>query len=236
MNINFKYNKETELLEISSSEQKYESISLISNWGWTSDRVIEDLEMLEQCRAGTYHTEDGQDTFYVGFENSPGIIMVGSDEDTAELYDANTFDKVYISLTLDELKDFLEQMRDFLISVGQQSANDVIDLDPTVSRVADIPLDTPFRAKIDIKSLAGKLFPKREISSMFPRNWSKERIQEEVAWVYESTVAKSDGFVRTKVNEDGMIIHQYLGKSTTGFDILIELDEAKNIINAYPFI
>lgn len=71
---------------------------------------------------------------------------------------------------------------------------------------------------------------------MFPRNWSKERIQEEVAWVYENTVAKSDGFVRTKVNEDGMIIHQYLGKSTTGFDILIELDEAKNIINAYPFI
>ncbi len=119
MNINFKYNKETELLEISSSEQKYESISLISNWGWTSDRVIEDLEWLEQCRNGTFHTEDKQDFFIVGFENSPGEIQV-LNGDKAYVLDAYDFDKdPYLELTFDELKDFLEQMRDFLISVGQ---------------------------------------------------------------------------------------------------------------------
>jgi hypothetical protein len=70
---------------------------------------------------------------------------------------------------------------------------------------------------------------------MFPRNWSKERIQEEVAWVYENTVEKSNGFVRTKV-VDGKNIHHYLEKSTTGFDILIEIDDAKNILNAYPYL
>lgn len=59
---------------------------------------------------------------------------------------------------------------------------------------------------------------------------------EEVAWVYENTVVKSEGFVRTKVNSDGKIIHQYLGKSSTDFDLLIELDDLKNIINAYPYI
>ena len=70
---------------------------------------------------------------------------------------------------------------------------------------------------------------------MFPHNWSKERIQQEVAWVYENTVAKGDGFVKTK-KVDGKNIHQYLGKSTTGFDTLIEIDDAKNILNAYPYL
>lgn len=58
---------------------------------------------------------------------------------------------------------------------------------------------------------------------------------EEVAWVYENTVAKDDGFIRTKI-VDGENIHQYLGTTTTGFDTLIEIDDAKNILNAYPYL
>lgn len=107
---------------------------------------------------------------------------------------------------------------------------------PNVTKVADIALDTPFKAIIDIKSLKGKLFPKKEKSSMFPRNWDLTRIKEEVAFVYENTVAQGDGFIKTSINTDSKIIHQYLGKSTNGFGLLIELDDAKNIINAYPFI
>lgn len=43
-----------------------------------------------------------------------------------------------------------------------------------VAKVAELADDVPFKAKVSIKSLRGKLFPKREVSSMFPKNWSLE--------------------------------------------------------------
>ena len=65
---------------------------------------------------------------------------------------------------------------------------------------------------------------------MFPKNWSLERIQEEVAWVYENTVAKGGGFVK----ENERMSH-YQGLSTN--EIIINITTKDNkIINAYPII
>ncbi|AWM13589.1 hypothetical protein DI487_06750 [Flavobacterium sediminis] len=102
-----------------------------------------------------------------------------------------------------------------------------------ISKVKDIPPDIPFRARIDVKSLKGKLFPKNEISSMFPRNWSKERIMEEVAFVYENTVVKG---VNKKIKSPSDIFNKYEGKTTSGFKIRLEIDDLGNIMNAYPII
>lgn len=99
---------------------------------------------------------------------------------------------------------------------------------PNYTSVADIPEDTPFRARVTIKSLKGKLFPKREVSSMFPRNWSKERIMEEVAFVYENTVSKGLGF-KNEING----VKNYEGLSTSGFEIKIQVLDNK-IINTHP--
>ena len=63
---------------------------------------------------------------------------------------------------------------------------------------------------------------------MFPKNWSKERIQEEVAFVYENTVAK--GSTPDVISNSSL---KYDGLSTSGFKIRIELKDGK-IINAYP--
>lgn len=116
----FEIDKKGDWLGIHPKDKSYSALWKISNWGWTSDYVEECIEWIEQCRAGTFKTEYGQTTFCVGFENSPGIIYVGNNEETAELYDAYDHDKApYLSLTLDELKDVLEQMRDFLKSVGK---------------------------------------------------------------------------------------------------------------------
>lgn len=117
--LEFEYDKKVDWLTPRPKDKKYIAIEAIGNRGWTSDRVIEDLEWLEQCRNGTFHTEDKQDFFIVGFENSPGEIQV-LNGDKAYVLDAYDFDKdPYLELTFDELKDFLEQMRDFLISVGK---------------------------------------------------------------------------------------------------------------------
>ena len=59
-----------------------------------------------------------------------------------------------------------------------------------IRSINQLPGDVPFIAKINIVSEAGKRFPKRISSSMFPKNWTYERIREEVAFVYENTVAK----------------------------------------------
>jgi len=92
--------------------------------------------------------------------------------------------------------------------------------------------DIPFKAKISVKSLNGKSFPKLAESSMFPKNWDVKRIQQEIAYVYENTVEKGIG-----LNPDSLSkkFKQYKFKDSSGkFDILIEIDEAENIMNAYP--
>src|SRR5690606_3284285 len=53
--------------------------------------------------------------------------------------------------------------------------------------------DLPFKANIEVRYKSGKWLEKPQSSSMFPENWSLERIQEEVAFVYENTVAKGVG-------------------------------------------
>ncbi|WP_170108180.1 EndoU domain-containing protein [Flavobacterium sediminis] len=100
-----------------------------------------------------------------------------------------------------------------------------------ISKVKDIPPDIPFRARIGVKSLKGKLFPKNEISSMFPRNWSKERIMEEVAFVYENAQKDASLTKRMATNSNFGKIE---GECTNGFKILIEIDINGNIMNAYP--
>lgn len=68
---------------------------------------------------------------------------------------------------------------------------------------------------------------------MFPKNWNLERIKEEVCLLYEYTIEKGTGQLPLKPNQK---FNKYQGQSTEGFDILIEVDNAGNIMNAYPKI
>jgi hypothetical protein len=105
---------------------------------------------------------------------------------------------------------------------------------PRYNSVSYLPENVPYKAIIDIKSLKGKTFPKLQESSMFPRNWSLERIRQEVAFVYENTVAKGKGLNPESVTKK---FKQYKFKnSSNNFDILIEVDDLDNIMNAYPLI
>ncbi|GAB0155188.1 hypothetical protein CHRYSEOSP005_04480 [Chryseobacterium sp. Alg-005] len=68
---------------------------------------------------------------------------------------------------------------------------------------------------------------------MFPKNWDLKRIQEEIAYVCENTVTKGNGQLPKSPNHK---FNQFQSESTVGFDILIEVDDAGNIMNAYPKI
>jgi Bacterial EndoU nuclease len=95
--------------------------------------------------------------------------------------------------------------------------------------IPDPPIDDLlFKCKIEVKYKGGEWVPKTAESTMFPKNWSKERIHEEVAFVYENTVNKGIGLSKT---ENG--ISQYIGNSTNGLKIKIEIKSDK-IINSYP--
>lgn len=72
---------------------------------------------------------------------------------------------------------------------------------------------------------------KEPLTSIFPKNWNLERIQQEVAFVYENTVARGLG-KRPKSVDD--VLEKYIGECTSEFDILIEVDEFNRIVNAYP--
>ena len=87
--------------------------------------------------------------------------------------------------------------------------------------------DQPYQAKIEIKYKDGWL-EKDNISSMFPENWKQARIDEEIAYVYENTVAKGIGLKR---NYNGIM--DFEGLSSNGFEIRIQIKNDK-IINAYP--
>ncbi|SMC46909.1 hypothetical protein [Moheibacter sediminis] len=96
----------------------------------------------------------------------------------------------------------------------------------------DPPIDDlPFKAEIDVL-YRGYWLPKNQTSSIFPKNWKLDRIQEEIAYVYENTVAKGVG-----LNPDsaGKRFKQYKFKdSSNKFDIIIEIDDSGNIMNSYP--
>jgi len=90
-----------------------------------------------------------------------------------------------------------------------------------------------FKAKVSIKYSLSQLFPKDAISTMFPKNWSLDRIKEEVAFVYENTVVKG---LNKKVRFPDDIFDKYEGETLLGFRIRIEVDELGNIANAFPII
>ncbi|PWN65843.1 hypothetical protein C1634_000690 [Chryseobacterium viscerum] len=99
--------------------------------------------------------------------------------------------------------------------------------------MAQLADDVPFKAKISIKYKDGYLVKNAE-SSMFPKNWDVKRIQEEIAYVYENTVVKGQGVNPASL---GKKFKQYKFKDSSGrFDILIEVDDAGNIMNAYPLL
>ncbi|MDM1046626.1 EndoU domain-containing protein, partial [Myroides sp. 1354] len=58
----------------------------------------------------------------------------------------------------------------------------------------------PYRTKIYVKYRDGWL-EKEAMSSMFPSNWDLERIKQEIAFVYENTVAKGVGQIPKKRKE-----------------------------------
>ena len=88
--------------------------------------------------------------------------------------------------------------------------------------------DRPFEALISILNEEGKWIEKLRKSSMFPKNWDIAKVKQEIALVYDQMI--ESGF------ELKWSINKYTGKSTNGFDILIEVDKAGNIKNAYPII
>jgi hypothetical protein len=101
------------------------------------------------------------------------------------------------------------------------------------NRVPEPPVfDKPYKAQIEVKYKDGIYLEKTEISSMFPENWSFERIQEEVAWVYENTVA--NGIAPTVVKKKSGI-EQFEALATNGMVVRIEVLKGK-IINAHPII
>ncbi|WP_158961591.1 EndoU domain-containing protein [Myroides fluvii] len=66
---------------------------------------------------------------------------------------------------------------------------------------------------------------------MFPSNWDLERIKQEIAFVYENTVASGINKIFKK-NVTGL--NQYVGQSSNGFLIVLEVDDLGKILNAYP--
>lgn len=116
--LKFEYDSRVEDLNIKPKDKKYIDICLISNRGWTSDRVAEDIEWTKRCIAGTFEDEDGEIDFYVGFEGSPGIFYVRNG-DRAYLESQYDEREDYLILELEELLSVLEQMYAFLVSIGK---------------------------------------------------------------------------------------------------------------------
>ncbi|WP_158961589.1 hypothetical protein [Myroides fluvii] len=63
--------------------------------------------------------------------------------------------------------------------------------------------------------------------------WDLERIKQEIAFVYENTMAKGVGKLPKNPRD---LLNKYEYNSTNGFKILIEVDDLGKIMNAYPII
>ena len=116
--IEFKYNKKQDWLTPIFTDEKYSSVELIGNRNWTSQRIEEDIEYTKQAKAGSLKLEEGEDDFYIGFEGSPGIIYV-KNGDRAYVETQYEDREDYLILEFDELLDILEQMYNFLKSIGK---------------------------------------------------------------------------------------------------------------------
>ena len=117
--VNFEYDPEMDWLSLKFPEPRYKMVSKIDGKGWDSESLEEDIEMVLRCKAGTFVDENGDDSFYIGYENSPGIILVFND-DRAYVFDGfGDRKEPFLILELGELLDILYQMRDFLKSIGK---------------------------------------------------------------------------------------------------------------------
>lgn len=116
--IKLKFEFEDDYLLIKAEDSNFNNISLISNRYWTSQSVAEDIEYTKQAKEGTLKLEDGEDYFHIGFEGSPGIIFV-KNGDRAYLEPQYEDEDDYLILEFDELLDILEQMYNFLVSIGK---------------------------------------------------------------------------------------------------------------------
>lgn len=54
----------------------------------------------------------------------------------------------------------------------------------------------------------------RDATSFFPKNWKMERIQEEIAIAWDNRK-----FIEKKIQENGMIVESFRGRTSTGFEI-----------------
>jgi hypothetical protein len=100
----------------------------------------------------------------------------------------------------------------------------------TVTNPDPLVFDSPFEAYIDI--FDNGWYKKEHFSTMFPQGWTLQRIQEELAWVYENTVAIGDGMIPDSVVKK---FKQFGFKDSSGtFNILIEVNDDLKIMNAYP--
>jgi len=115
--IKFEYDQKSNWLLIKPFDEKYKSIELIGSKYWYSEGLKQDIEWVKQCKTGTFSDEDGNDGFDIGFEGSPGLITVFNDIGGFVMgqYD----DKEYLKLTFDEVLDILQQMYEYLKSVGK---------------------------------------------------------------------------------------------------------------------
>lgn len=102
---------------------------------------------------------------------------------------------------------------------------------PGLTKIDDVPDDLPFKAKVEIEYRDGYV-PKEADSSMFPKNWSLERIEEEIALVYEKTFLTGE-YKLPRKPDDLFDKYQYFD-GTSQFKIIIEVDDLGQIVNSYP--
>ncbi|MBD8084235.1 hypothetical protein [Chryseobacterium caseinilyticum] len=115
--LKFEYDRESNWLYIKPFEKKHKSLELLSGKNWYSEDLKEDIKWTNQCKAGIFSDEDGNDGFDIGFEYSPGIITVFNDIGAFVTGQYN--DKEYLTLSFDEVLDILHQMSIFLQSIGK---------------------------------------------------------------------------------------------------------------------
>lgn len=87
----------------------------------------------------------------------------------------------------------------------------VFEADIKVKNAHGTPID-----KLDAKT--GKYKP----STFFPKNWTKQRTLEEIAYAFDNKV------------KDPNFLNKYIGKTTNGIKVLFQMDVQFNIITIYP--
>ncbi|WP_169711547.1 EndoU domain-containing protein [Nonlabens spongiae] len=110
-----------------------------------------------------------------------------------------------------------------------------IDIPPTarvneLGEIVNLPNDLPFKGKVKIRYRDGWL-PKQDNSSLFPQNWTQERILGEVAMAYERNVLDKSGLLPPKPNQ---LFDKYeVDSSFESWSMILEVKD-DIIFNAYP--